>query len=809
MNFHTIRWLEAHHNKKFMHQAALDPSKVIKLSEMFQHMDYDGNGTIELDEIQQALETICYNELKAQEILAKFELMDTDGSGELDFEEFVAVMTSDLQGQDFFNLKDEQDQGVQHQAFYEFATTYRREMLLEIIEGRGNFFEKNAFKNHVEGMENFLPAGYEEEEEKEKEKEKEKKGKEDGDLSDDDVDKANQAPAFSKFKELFDLQLINDKAHEAKEIERKSRIKQQEKRRWISEVQRNNKSAKTMRKFKSMLKEEKSKGRNRDFKRLFGTPPVVPDNTKAVAAAINIDIDSTLAFSATLTAPHSNPTPPSDPTPTVPTTAPDFLTTTSSEHFTTNLLLTSMLPDSTLAPLPDYTDLFSPEDENENENESDFPLINGVAADTLVSQALSMMGMESPNSSYNNSSSNNNNNNNNRRTAAIRATKFLSPSSGESRRVERRTPTMQRATRSPSGMVTPPIDGDAEAARKARMTRLTAMFTRARTPESSEEEEGEEEEEDDDDANNPSTRKRSAFFKRMNYINESKTEQKKIDNQYAFGGPAPDTTAATTTTATATTNAAPVTPRPPADAALNLALAKIHTPIDITPSKLKKKKDQTELTQGQLTLLKLHAYYDAKSARLEYNAGNGDSLSPAIPHPSYSPEPPPTVDHYAEQTTNSRAARFSRKFVKKTNARPTFADMSKVGKQLDLQKQRDDAPKSKPSPNFFRRKSSMMTQSPRESPRLFEPASPRSNFELLSSYVASPRRFIVQREQLQQVGRDHDDQNNDKRKSLFMMPMDNRGRSTQVYKNLRAQEQERRSGERSGERVVVDNSKTL
>jgi len=134
LNFATIRWLEQHHNKKLLHQAALDPLKILNLSSMFTHMDYDGNGTIELDEIQIALETISYNALKAQEILAKFELMDADGSGAIDFEEFVAVMTSDLQGRDFFNLKDEQDQGIQHQAFYEFATTYRREMLLEIIE---------------------------------------------------------------------------------------------------------------------------------------------------------------------------------------------------------------------------------------------------------------------------------------------------------------------------------------------------------------------------------------------------------------------------------------------------------------------------------------------------------------------------------------------------------------------------------------------------------------------------------------------------------------------------------------------------
>ena len=57
-----------------MSQTALSPTKVRQMASMFKHLDYDRNGTLDLDEIQQALETICYNELKAQEILAKFEV---------------------------------------------------------------------------------------------------------------------------------------------------------------------------------------------------------------------------------------------------------------------------------------------------------------------------------------------------------------------------------------------------------------------------------------------------------------------------------------------------------------------------------------------------------------------------------------------------------------------------------------------------------------------------------------------------------------------------------------------------------------
>ena len=86
MNYSTVRWLEKHHNKKLHQQASLDAERITQLASIYQHMDEDGSGELELDELQEALESICYNELKAQEILARFELMDADGSGSIDFE---------------------------------------------------------------------------------------------------------------------------------------------------------------------------------------------------------------------------------------------------------------------------------------------------------------------------------------------------------------------------------------------------------------------------------------------------------------------------------------------------------------------------------------------------------------------------------------------------------------------------------------------------------------------------------------------------------------------------------------------------
>ncbi|GMH48318.1 hypothetical protein TrRE_jg959, partial [Triparma retinervis] len=136
---HSVsRWLALHHNKSLHVTTSIPSSRITSLAAIYQHMDADGSGELEIDELQKALEGLCYNEVKAQEILAKFELMDADGSGSIDFEEFASVMTSEENGADeIMTLEDERDVGIQHQAFYEFATTYRREMLLEEIEREG------------------------------------------------------------------------------------------------------------------------------------------------------------------------------------------------------------------------------------------------------------------------------------------------------------------------------------------------------------------------------------------------------------------------------------------------------------------------------------------------------------------------------------------------------------------------------------------------------------------------------------------------------------------------------------------------
>ena len=194
---HSVsRWLYNHHNKSLHLQTSIPPSRVTALAEIYQHMDADGSGELEIDELQKALEGLCYNEVKAQEILAKFELMDADGSGSIDFEEFAAVMTSEeVSSDEVLSLEDEKDLGLQHQAFYEFATTYRREMLLEEIEGEG----------------------------------------------------PNDVVPYGSFKELFSLQLIADKLRKDEEGRIEGEKKKERMEGWKREVERCNIGARRIR----------------------------------------------------------------------------------------------------------------------------------------------------------------------------------------------------------------------------------------------------------------------------------------------------------------------------------------------------------------------------------------------------------------------------------------------------------------------------------------------------------------------------------------------------------------------------------
>ena len=76
-----------------MAKDAVDEQQLLQLREMFDQLDDDNSGTIEVSELQVAMEALELED-QMETILEQFEYMDADGSGSIDFEEFVSVMTS-------------------------------------------------------------------------------------------------------------------------------------------------------------------------------------------------------------------------------------------------------------------------------------------------------------------------------------------------------------------------------------------------------------------------------------------------------------------------------------------------------------------------------------------------------------------------------------------------------------------------------------------------------------------------------------------------------------------------------------------
>ena len=132
-NFSTVRWLEKHHKKKKVSTQNLNERKTRQLKEMFDHLDADKSGTIEVQELDTAVKVLGIQH-DHDIIMEQFAYMDADRSGSIDFEEFVAVMTSDVVDQDFFQLKDEQEASKWNMAFFTFASSFRRMKIVDKVD---------------------------------------------------------------------------------------------------------------------------------------------------------------------------------------------------------------------------------------------------------------------------------------------------------------------------------------------------------------------------------------------------------------------------------------------------------------------------------------------------------------------------------------------------------------------------------------------------------------------------------------------------------------------------------------------------
>lgn len=129
-DYYMVRWLEKHHNNKKISLQNLKRQDVPQLREIFDHLDEDKSGTIEITELSNAMRLLGYD-LDQEYILQQFNYVDSDGSGSIDFDEFLTVMTSDAIDQRFFQLGDEIEVKSNDMKFFKFATAYRRKKLLD------------------------------------------------------------------------------------------------------------------------------------------------------------------------------------------------------------------------------------------------------------------------------------------------------------------------------------------------------------------------------------------------------------------------------------------------------------------------------------------------------------------------------------------------------------------------------------------------------------------------------------------------------------------------------------------------------
>ena len=154
-NFSTVRWLDKHHKKKKVVAKEVNDQTLMQLREMFDQLDDDNSGTIEVTELQVAMEALELED-QMETILEQFEYMDADNSGSIDFEEFVNVMTSSTKNsndsREYFQLKDEMEARKWTLAFFLFSSTYRRQRsyrvylikIREMIWGGTHTFENSS-----------------------------------------------------------------------------------------------------------------------------------------------------------------------------------------------------------------------------------------------------------------------------------------------------------------------------------------------------------------------------------------------------------------------------------------------------------------------------------------------------------------------------------------------------------------------------------------------------------------------------------------------------------------------------------------
>jgi hypothetical protein len=129
----TLRWLNKRRPPDEHSAKVMSASRAIQLRNVFNSLDFDGGGEIELDELKEAIYFVARPReggpplIEDPEKITKFfESMDVDGNGAVDFSEFLYGMTS--------GEEDDTRMQKMQQAFYEFANLHNRQSILDAVD---------------------------------------------------------------------------------------------------------------------------------------------------------------------------------------------------------------------------------------------------------------------------------------------------------------------------------------------------------------------------------------------------------------------------------------------------------------------------------------------------------------------------------------------------------------------------------------------------------------------------------------------------------------------------------------------------
>lgn len=123
--YDLCRWMEKHHLRQRMELKKFSDADMAVLMNLYSYLDDDGNGTVELDELYNAMDKLGMNSEKAQ-VVAQFHYLDADKSGSIDFDEFLAAVAADKASRDRCMLQNEIKTQEWDGAFFRFVAAFRR-----------------------------------------------------------------------------------------------------------------------------------------------------------------------------------------------------------------------------------------------------------------------------------------------------------------------------------------------------------------------------------------------------------------------------------------------------------------------------------------------------------------------------------------------------------------------------------------------------------------------------------------------------------------------------------------------------------